>query len=115
VNIYGLSLAKYTGGFYLQLRHQAIVSAGEHGKGERLLGRWYYLGDADSYFELSVNSGRSDDARSLVGGRARSGGGGVNLVRYWTPRWGARIGASVSRSGAASSQRELGVALYRRW
>ena len=115
VNIYGLSIAKYTGDFYLQLRHQDIRSPGSHGAGERLLGRWYYLGDADSYLELSVNGGRSDDPLSLVGGRARSGVGGFNLVRYWTPRWGARIGASVSRSTETSSQRELGFALYRRW
>jgi YaiO family outer membrane protein len=115
VNIYGLSIARYTGDFYLQLRHQDIRSPGSRGAGERLLGRWYYLGDADSYLELSVNSGRSDDPLSLVGGQARSGGGGFNLVRYWTPRWGARVGASVSRSTDSFIQRELGFALYRRW
>jgi YaiO family outer membrane protein len=115
VNIYGVTVARYAGDFYLQLRHQDIVSPGSHGSGERLLGRWYYAGDADSYFELSVNSGRSDDPLSLVGGQARSGGGGFNLVRYWTPVWGARVGASISRASDASNQRELSFALYRRW
>ena len=96
-------------------RFGKVVSPGSRGSGERLLGRWYYQGDADSYLELSVNGGRSDDPLSLIKGQARSGGGGFNLVRYWTPRWGMRIGASVARSGAAPTQRELGFALYRRW
>jgi hypothetical protein len=42
VNIYGISIAKYVGNFYIQLRHQNIVSAGSHSTGERLLARWYY-------------------------------------------------------------------------
>jgi len=115
VNIYGATLAKYTGDFYLQWRHQNIVSAGSHGSGERLLGRWYYLGDADSYAELSINSGRSDDPLSLVGGQTRSGGGGFAWVRYWTPRWGTRVGGSFSRASNASNQRAVTFSLYRRW
>jgi tetratricopeptide (TPR) repeat protein len=111
------SLARYFGDFYVHLRHQSIVLQGSHSTGERLLARWYYAGDADNYLELSANSGRSDDPLSLVGGRARSGGGGVNWVRYFTPQWGGRIGATFSRSasGAGGNQRGLSFALYRRW
>jgi YaiO family outer membrane protein len=119
VNIYGLSLAKYVGNFYVQLRHQNIVSQDSHSTGDRLLARWYYSGDADDYLELNANSGRSDDPLSLVGGRARSGGGGVNWVRYFTPQWGGKIGATFSRAAAsgASSGKERGLsfALTRRW
>jgi YaiO family outer membrane protein len=115
VNIYGASIAKYTGDWYVQLRHQNIVSAGSHGTGERLLARWYYAGDADTYAEATINSGRSDDPLSLVGGQSRSGGGSVTWVRYWTPAWGTRVGASFSRAGGAASQRGVTVALYRRW
>ncbi|MGJ7917086.1 YaiO family outer membrane beta-barrel protein [Massilia sp. LXY-6] len=116
VNIYGASLARYIGNYYVQLRHQAIVSAGSHSTGERLLARWYYAGDADNYLELSANSGRSDDPLSLVGGRARSGGGGVAWVRYFTPQWGGKIGASFSRSAAGGGdERGLSFALVRRW
>ena len=115
VNIYGVSLARYTGDWYVQLRHQNIVSAGSHGTGDRLLARWYYAGDADTYAEATLNSGRSDDPLSLVGGRSRSGGGSATWVRYWTPTWGTRVGASFSRAGGASGQRELNLALYRRW
>ena len=115
VNIYGVGIAKYTGDWYVQLRHQNIVSAGTHGTGDRLLARWYYAGDADTYAEATVNSGRSDDPLSLVGGQSRSGGGSVTWVRYWTPAWGTRVGASFARASDADNQRGLTVALYRRW
>ena len=115
VNIYGVSIAKYTGDWYVQLRHQNIVSAGSHGTGERLLARWYYAGDADTYAEVTVNSGRSDDPLSLVGGQGRSGGGSATWVRYWTPTWGTRVSASFSRASGADNQRGLAFSLYRRW
>ncbi|WP_371766327.1 YaiO family outer membrane beta-barrel protein [Massilia sp.] len=115
VNIYGVSIAKYTGDWYVQLRHQNIVSAGSHGTGERLLARWYYAGDADTYAEATVNSGRSDDPLSLVGGQSRSGGGSATWVRYWTPQWGTRVGASFSRARGADNQRGVTFSLYRRW
>ena len=64
---------------------------------------------------MSVNSGRSDDPLSLVGGQSRSGGGSVTWVRYWTPAWGTRVGATFSRASDADNQRGVTVALYRRW
>lgn len=117
VNIYGVSLAKYTSNFYVQLRHQNIVSQGARSSGDRLLARWYYTGDADSYLEAAVNRGRSDDPLSLSGGRARSGGGSLTWVHYLSREWGARVGASFARSGGSGDARERGltVGLYRRW
>ena len=115
VNIYGVGIAKYSGDWYVQLRHQNIVSAGSHGTGDRLLARWYYAGEADTYAEVTVNSGRSDDPLSLIGGQSRSGGGSATWVRYWTPAWGTRVGASFARASDADNQRGLTVALYRRW
>lgn len=117
VNIYGASLAKYSGNFYVQLRHQRIVSEGSHSSGDRLLARWYYAGDADSYLEATVNRGRSDDPLSLTGGRARSGGGSLTWVHYLSRDWGARLGASSARSGGSGGARERGltIGLYRRW
>lgn len=114
VSIYGLSLGKYVGNFYIALRHQEIVSSGSHSNGERLLSRYYYRGDADNYVELSANRGRSDDAASLVGGRAHSGGAGLAWVTYWNKAWGGRVGASASRSGG-TNDRELAFSVYRRW
>lgn len=115
VNIYGVGLAKYAGNFYVQLRHQNIVSRGSHSTGERLLARWYYAGDGDNYLELSANRGSSDDPLSLVGGRIRSGGGGANWVHYFTPEWGARAGAWFARAAGGARERGMSFSLYRRW
>jgi YaiO family outer membrane protein len=115
VNIYGATLARYTGDFYLQWRHQRIVARGAGGGGERLLGRWYYLGDADSYVEASVSGGRSDDPLTLVGGQSHTGGGSAAWVRYWTPRWGTRLADMFTRATGAGSERGLSFSLYRRW
>jgi YaiO family outer membrane protein len=114
VNIYGASLGKYIGNYYIVLRHQSIVSPGSHSNGDRLLARYYYEGDADNYLEAAANRGRSDDAASLVGGRAHSGGAGVAWVRYWNRAWGSRIGATVSRSGD-TNERAVAFSVYRRW
>lgn len=115
VNIHGMTLGKYTGNWYLQLRHQHIALEGSHSKGQRLLARYYYAGDADSYVEASVNSGRSDDPLSLSGARARSGGGSLTWVRYWSRDWGTRAGASVARGAKDARERGVSVGLYRRW
>ncbi|MFC5513854.1 YaiO family outer membrane beta-barrel protein [Massilia jejuensis] len=115
VNIYGVALAKYVGNWYVQLRHQAIVSAGSHSDGQRLLARYYHAGDADSYLEAAASSGRSDDPLSLSGGRARSGGGAVTWVRYWSDNWGTRLGAGFSRGANGARERGASVGLYRRW
>jgi len=117
VNIYGVSLGKYSGNFYVQLRHQNIVSRGSRSSGDRLLARWYYAGDGDSYLEMSANRGRSDDPLSLTAGRARSGGGSLTWVHYLSRDWGGKIGASFARSGGSDGARERGISfgLYRRW
>lgn len=116
VNIHGVSLARYTGNFYVQLRHQNIVSKDAHGSGDRLLARWYYAGNADSYLEATASRGRSDDPLSLGAGRARSGGGSLTWVHYLSRDWGARVGASFARSGSGQArERGIGFGLYRRW
>jgi YaiO family outer membrane protein len=115
VNIVGASLGKYVGNFYLLLRHQNILSTGSHSAGDRALVRYYYTGDADNYVEAAANSGRSDDAQSLVGGRTHSGGASFAWVRYWSPAWGTRVSGSFSRTDGAANERGLGLSLYRRW
>lgn len=115
VNIYGVSLGKYVGNWYVQLRHQNIVSEGSHSSGDRLLARYYYAGDADSYIEGTANRGRSDDPLSLAGGRARSGGGSLTWVRYWSRDWGSKVGMNFSRDGNDARERGLSFGLYRRW
>lgn len=114
VNIHGIALARYSGNFYVQLRHQRIVSGDTHSSGDRLLARWYYTGSGDSYLEATANRGRSDDPLSFGGGRARSGGGSLTWVHYLSRDWGGRIGAGMARSGAAR-ERGLTIGVYRRW
>ncbi|QNB00844.1 YaiO family outer membrane beta-barrel protein [Massilia sp. Se16.2.3] len=115
VNIYGITLGKYGGNWYVQLRHQNIVTADSHSNGQRLMARYYYRGDADSYLEGTINRGRSDDPLSLSGGRSRSGGGSVSWVRYWSDNWGTKASASFSRDGQDARERGVSVGLYRRW
>ena len=72
-------------------------------------------GDADNYLELAVNSGRSDDALSLVGGQTHSGGASAAIVRYLTRDWGVKAGLSYSRATGEGHERSLSAALTRRW
>lgn len=115
VNIYGATVGKYVGNWYIQLRHQNIVSSDSHSSGDRLMARYYYAGDADSYVEATANRGRSDDPLSLAGGRARSGGGSLTWVRYWSRDWGTKAGANFSRDSGDARERGVSVGLYRRW
>ncbi|TFW29841.1 YaiO family outer membrane beta-barrel protein [Massilia arenosa] len=115
VKIHGVSIARYIGNFYLLLRHTQIHTATSTGSGNRLLARYYDQGDADNYFELAVNSGRSDDALSLVGGQTHSGGASAAIVRYLTRDWGVKAGLSYSRATGEGHERSLSAALTRRW
>jgi len=115
VNIYGASIAKYIGNFYVLLRHQAIISDDSHSNGQRALVRYYYRGDADSYVEVAGSRGRSDDPLSLIGGQTRSGGGSISVVHYFTPQWGLKLGANKSRQTGQGSERGVSASLYRRW
>lgn len=114
-DIYGLGIGKYIGNYYLLLRHTNVLTAASHGTGDRLLGRYYYRGDGDSYVELAQSRGRSDDTLSLVGGRTHSGGTTVSWVYYVTPHWGAKLGASYVRESGGGREKGVSAALYRRW
>lgn len=115
VDINGFSVAKYIGNFYLVARRQNILSPGSHSTGHRLLGRYYYKGDADSYVELSHSRGRGDDALSLIGGRTRSGSTSASLVNYFAPNWSYKIGASYARESNGGNERSLSMSVGRRW
>lgn len=119
VDIYGVGLARYVGNFYVRWRHTNIVTADSHSSGDRLVVRYYYAGNGDDYLEGAVSRGRSEDPLSLTGGRLQSGGAGVNYVRFLSPRWGVKVGATYSRdsgSGTVSgSERSLSAGLSMRW
>jgi len=115
VEISGLGLGRYVGNFYIRLRHTKIDAAASSGSGDRLMVRWYYTGDGDNYLEFAASRGRSADPLDLLGGQQRSGASSINAVRYFTPEWGLRFGASYSSDAGGASERGLTLALTRRW
>jgi YaiO family outer membrane protein len=115
VNIYGISLAKYIGNYYISLRHQEVRSDGSSSNGDRLLARYYYRGDADHYVEMRASRGRSDDAQSLLGGQTRSGSFGMAWLTYFKPNWSFKASASTSHGGADDKERSLSVGVSHRW
>jgi YaiO family outer membrane protein len=115
VKLYSVGVGKYTGNFYLRLRHQNIVSTGSHSSNDRLMVRYYDQGDADNYMELTYSHGRSGDQLELSSGRQTSNSYGASIVRYVTPNWSVKAGASMSRSTNAPNERSISVGLSRRW
>ncbi|MGZ3181122.1 MAG: YaiO family outer membrane beta-barrel protein [Telluria sp.] len=115
VRIHGVSAAKYIGNYYVLLRRTRFLTSSSSGGGWRLLGRYYYRGDADNYIELAANSGSSDDALSLVGGRTHSGGASAAWAWYPARDWGIKAGLSTSRATDSGSERSLSLSLSRRW
>ncbi len=115
VKLYSVGVGKYTGNFYLRWRHQNIVSTGSHSNNDRLMVRYYDQGDADNYMELTYSNGRSGDQLELSTGRQTSNAYGASIVRYLTPNWSVKAGASLSRSTNAPTERNISVGLSRRW
>ncbi len=115
VKLYSVGVGKYTGDFYLRLRHQNIVSPGSHSSNDRLLVRYYDQGDADNYMELNLSTGRSGEQLDLSAGRLTSNSFGVNMVRYVSNNWSVKVGASLVRSTNSPNERNVSVGLSRRW
>lgn len=115
VDIHGFGLAKYIGNFYLSARRTRVSSPGLDTSGHRLVARYYYKGDADSYAELSRSRGRGDDMLTLAGGRQRSDATGLAIVSYWNAHWNTRLGASHAREGNGIKERSIALSLGRRW
>lgn len=115
VDIYGIGVARYFGDFYVRLRHTNIVSDNSRSSGDRLVGRYYYAGNGDDYFEAAISRGRSEDPLALAGGRQQSGGGSLSFVKYPTQRWGYKLGVSYARDDITGSERGLSGSLFLRW
>ncbi|MTW14428.1 YaiO family outer membrane beta-barrel protein [Pseudoduganella eburnea] len=115
VKLYSVGVGKYTGNFYLRWRHQNIVSTGSHSSNDRLMVRYYDQGDADNYMEVNYSNGRSGEQLELSTGRQTTNSYGVSIVRYVTPDWSVKAGASLSRSTNAPNERSISVGLSRRW
>lgn len=117
VRIDGLALGYYWSHFYARWRHQQVRTETSSGAGHRLLLRYYYAGDADSYLELNASQGRSDDFESAVLQSARSDARGLAWTHYVRRDWGLQFSARQARdsSGRGSQARDLGLGLITRW
>lgn len=118
VDMFGLGIGYYTGPFYLRWKHLYTLTDTSHGNSDRLLGRWYYAGNGDDYLELGAGFGVStQDVVGTPGATAnrRNSSMSVAVVRYFTPHWGAKLGASYGDEYLGFVGRQVGVSLYARW
>ena len=118
VDIYGLGFGKYTGNWYVRLRHLFVPGNGTSSNSDRLLARYYYKGDADNYVEFAAGAGWSDTA--LPGAPGSTGQGhswstGAAWVMFLTPRLGFKLGAGFDRDEYGYSGRGVSGSVYTRW
>ena len=115
VQMNAVALAKYWGNFYIRLRHQRTETNVSSGRGDRLVIRYYYEGDADHYLEGSWSSGRSDDLSNLLAGQSRSGTKGASFYHFLNSRWGVKGSYSDSRDSASGRERSVSMGVVFRW
>ena len=115
VRIDGLALGYDWGHFHARWRHQQVRSDASSGAGNRLLLRYYYAGDADSYFELNASQGRSDDFESAVLQSARSDARGLAWTHFVRRDWGLKLSARQARDSSGSPVRDVGLGMSTRW
>ena len=115
VRMYGLGLGKYVGNFYVRVRHLIIPGGNGKSVSDRLLGRYYYSGDADNYFELNAGSGRNDDPLVIANGKENHSSVGAVFVHYPSTQWGYKIGFDYAKESNSFRERDYSLALYRRW
>lgn len=119
--IFGLGLGYYVGDYYLRLRSTYTPDSDGSSTRHRGLARWYYAGNADDYLELSAGTGRSTEDLNDLEPARRNDSRSVGLVwtRYFTPRWGFRLGGDIAHDsvnvGTAYDESSVSASLYRRW
>ena len=116
VDMYGLGLGKYVGKFYIRARRLYIPNDAGHSTSDRVQVRYYYLGDADNYLEVSSGWGRGEDR--LIGGVVsdqRKHSASVSFVKFPSPRFGFKVGADLSGEKDGFDSRGVFGALYLRW
>ncbi|MGN6513558.1 MAG: YaiO family outer membrane beta-barrel protein [Lysobacteraceae bacterium] len=119
VDMYGLGIGRYLGDWYLRYRALRVPGIGEGSLSHRGLARYYYAGNADDYVEVSGGTGRSvDSATGLAEDAVRrsSASFGVAWVRFFSPRWGVKLGADLANNTEGGyDERSVSAALYTRW
>ena len=115
VNLWGASLAKYAGNWYVVARLTAVPQAGRLGGGISLLAR-RYLETADDYVDLSAGTGNEIvtlAADSVAVDRSRFLA--ARLQRFLTARVGVSVAATYNTQQGIPTRRGLTVAAMYRW
>ena len=118
VNLYGLGVGRYVGNWYLRGRRVFIPGDGSTSTSDRLLVRYYYLGDGDNYVEVTAGAGRSNQAFSNTPGApsgSHSSSGSISFVKFLNPRWGFKFGASYGEEANGFTGHGVFGSLYTRW
>lgn len=115
-DMYGVGLGKYIGNFYLRGRTLFIPGTGFTSLSHRGIVRYYYAGNGDDYLELSGGWGRGGEiARAGNINRTKSESAGISFVKYLSPHWGMKLGASYGDDENSFVERGLTAAIYTRW
>lgn len=92
-----MGLGHYWRNFYARLRHQTVTSNSSTGKGDRMMVRYYYLGDADNYFEVNFSRGQSIEPANYALIAINSNSNGVAFQHFLNHIWGFKISASQAK------------------
>ena len=113
---YGVGVGRYVGNWYLRYKLQHVPGVSSGSWSHRVVVRNYYRGNADDYLEVSGSNGRSSDLdRSGALVRNSDASLGVSWTRYVRPNWGFKLGVGYSNDADGFDERQLSLALYRRW
>ena len=115
VDLWGASLGKYVGNWYVVARATAVPQSGKLGGGAWLLVR-RYLGTADDYLDVSGGVG-SEVATVAVDSVAVSRTQFVTarLQRFVTPRLGLTLGATWNAQRGIPTRSGLALGVLYRW
>lgn len=113
---YGVGVGRYVGNWYVRYKLQHVPGVSSGSWSQRAVVRNYYRGNADDYLEVSGGHGRSTDL-DRYGALVRNSNAslGVNWVRYFRQNWGVKLGVGYADDADGFNERQLSLALYRRW
>lgn len=101
-----IGLGHYWRYFYGRLRHQTVTSSSSTGKGNRMMVRYYYLGDADNYFEVNFSRGQSIEPATFTLIAINSNSNGVAYQYFFNHNWGFKISASQAKDTSFQKNQE---------
>jgi YaiO family outer membrane protein len=119
VDMYGVGLGKYLGNWYLRWRTLFIPSTTTLGVSNRAIARYYFSGNADDYLEMNGGFSRGSELlpHSVIINVTSSWTAGAQIQKFFTPRWGIWLTASVSDEHTSNPfvERDTSLTLLFRW